>query len=572
MRPDLIGGRYRIDHAVGRGGMGTVWLARDELLRRDVAVKQVGLLPGQSDTDSARALREARSAAGLGHRNVVTVFDVVEERDAIWLVMEYVEGRSLSQIVAAEGPLDPARVADIGAQVADGLAAAHAVGTIHRDVKPGNVLVRADGLAQISDFGIARSPGDPRLTQSGLLTGTPTYFSPELARGAAPSPAADVWALGATLYAAVEGHPPYRSQENPVALLHDIVTTRPPAPDRAGFLEPVLQRLLDRDPVSRWTMPDAAHALHRLASEHAPERTRAETLRDIPAGPPARPAEAAAPERTGRGAGGSGRLDPSSTAVARAIGPVEGPAAESRDRSDPLPGSSAPGGSRPSGSPPRGSPPPGSSPAGSSPAGSSPAGRSVGGRAGYALAALVLLLLVGGGVGYLLVHTGGDGSADHGGGTAAGVRSRSATSTPTSGPSGSGSADSGGTGSSGTGSSGTGSTGTGSAGATPSESADGTSQAAFLQRYFTLAPGGTDAAWRQLGPGEQAQGRSRYDSFWRGISSVTVSDVRAEAGSDKVEATLTYRRTDGVTSTERHRLTLVRSGDGYLIDADVPAG
>ncbi|MFL5007325.1 MAG: serine/threonine-protein kinase, partial [Microvirga sp.] len=278
MQPDLIGGRYRVGSAIGQGGMGTVWLCRDEKLQRDVAVKQVGRLPGESMTDSARALREARSSAALSHRNVVTVFDVVEESDAIWLVMEYVPSRSLSEIIREDGPLDPAVVARIGAQVADGLAAAHAMGTMHRDVKPGNVLIREDGVAKISDFGIARNAGDPALTQSGFLTGTPSYFSPELATGHPPSQAADVWALGATLYAAVEGRPPYRPRENPVAVLHDIATGQPPRPQHAGFLEEPLRRMLDRDPKSRWSMADAAHSLNRLARLHAAERTRENTV------------------------------------------------------------------------------------------------------------------------------------------------------------------------------------------------------------------------------------------------------------------------------------------------------
>ncbi len=282
MHPDLIGGRYRVGGAIGQGGMGTVWLATDEVLRRDVAVKRVGLLPGESVTDSARALREARSSAALSHRNVVTVYDVVEEDQAIWLVMEHVPGRSLSELIRESGAMDPAVVADIGAQVADGLAAAHAAGTTHRDVKPGNVLVRDDGVAKISDFGIARTVGDPTLTQSGFVTGTPSYFSPELARGAAPDQASDVWALGATLYAAVQGRAPYRAQQNAVAVLHQIATDPPPPPTRADFLEPVLSRMLDRDPASRWSMADAAHALHRLAREHAPENTLAQTLGEAP--------------------------------------------------------------------------------------------------------------------------------------------------------------------------------------------------------------------------------------------------------------------------------------------------
>ena len=278
MQPELIGGRYRVESAIGKGGMGTVWLCRDETLQRNVAVKQVGLLPNESVTDSARAFREARSTAALSHRNVVTVFDVVEESGHIWLVMEHVPGRSLSQIIKQDGPLDPGTVAEIGAQVAAGLAAAHAAGTMHRDVKPGNVLIREDGVAKISDFGIARTHGDPALTQSGFLTGTPSYFSPELARGGDPGPGTDVWALGATLYAAVEGHSPYEQRNNPVAVLHDITQGQPPHPQRADFLEPALQRMMDRDPNSRWSMEDAAHVLRRLADQHKPESTLVNTL------------------------------------------------------------------------------------------------------------------------------------------------------------------------------------------------------------------------------------------------------------------------------------------------------
>ena len=278
MQPELIGGRYRVESAIGKGGMGTVWLCRDETLHRNVAVKQVGLLPDESVTDSARAFREARSTAALSHRNVVTVFDVVEESGHIWLVMEHVPGRSLSEIIKQDGPLDPGTVAEIGAQVAAGLAAAHAAGTMHRDVKPGNVLIREDGVAKISDFGIARTHGDPTLTQSGFLTGTPSYFSPELARGGDPGPGTDVWALGATLYAAVEGHSPYEQRSNPVAVLHDITQGQPPHPQRAEFLEPALQRMMDRDPESRWSMDDAEHMLRRLADEHKPESTLVNTL------------------------------------------------------------------------------------------------------------------------------------------------------------------------------------------------------------------------------------------------------------------------------------------------------
>jgi hypothetical protein len=266
MTPDLIAGRYRVERAVGRGGMGTVWLCQDEILGREVAVKQVGHLPGESTTDTARALREARSSAALNHKNVVSVFDVVESEEGAWLVMEYVPSRTLSEILREDGPLVPERAAWIGAQVAAGLAAAHANGTIHRDVKPGNILVGADDTAKISDFGIARMVGEEQLTRTGLVTGTPSYFSPELARGEDPGQESDVYALGATLYAAVEGRAPYPEQRNAIAMLARIATEPPPVPTRAGLLAGPIDRMMDRDPATRWSMADAAHALHRAAA------------------------------------------------------------------------------------------------------------------------------------------------------------------------------------------------------------------------------------------------------------------------------------------------------------------
>src|SRR6478736_6514480 len=267
MRHETIAGRYLVVRAVGRGGMGTVWLCHDTVLGREVAVKQVGVLPGESAPDLARALREARSSAGLNHPHVVSVYDAVEADDHIWLVMEYVPGEMLSQLIAREGRLEPERVAAIGAQIADGLVAAHARGTVHRDVKPGNVLIAGD-TAKISDFGIARTYGGEQLTRSGLVMGTPLYFSPELARGADPSPAADVWALGATLYAAVEGVPPIADRGNAIATLSAIAETRPPHPEHAGFLTNAIGRMLDPDPSSRWAMVDAAQALRRLHEQH----------------------------------------------------------------------------------------------------------------------------------------------------------------------------------------------------------------------------------------------------------------------------------------------------------------
>jgi eukaryotic-like serine/threonine-protein kinase len=302
MAPDRIAGRYRVERAAGQGGMGTVWLCTDEVLGRQVAVKQVGTLPGETTLDLARALREACSSAALNHRNVVSVYDAVEEGDHIWLVMEYVRGRTLAELVAEAGALSPEQAASIGAQVADGLAAAHARGTVHRDVKPGNILVSEDGVAKISDFGIARTTGDEQVTRTGMVIGTPTYFAPELARGEEPTAAVDVWALGATLYAAVEGRTPYPENPNALAMLNEIAHRPPSPPERAGFLTEPITRSLDPDPRSRWSMADLAHVLHRLDQQHASGRTRPVTasLPAVPAAtaatpkaPPAPPAPAA---------------------------------------------------------------------------------------------------------------------------------------------------------------------------------------------------------------------------------------------------------------------------------------
>lgn len=229
--PDLIAGRYRVDRAVGRGGMGTVWLCLDETLHRLVAVKQVGVVAGESADDTRRVMREARTAAALNHRSAVSIYDVVEHEGSPWLVMEYFPSRTLSEVLA-DGPLPAARVATIGAQVAAALASAHDAGVVHRDVKPSNILVGDDDIAKLSDFGIARIAYDDQLTETGLLVGTPAYFAPEVARGGAPGPESDAWALGATLYAAVEGRPPHPKQANAVATLAAIVSE--PVPRRGG--------------------------------------------------------------------------------------------------------------------------------------------------------------------------------------------------------------------------------------------------------------------------------------------------------------------------------------------------
>ena len=265
MSPEVIAGRYVVLRQIGRGGMGAVWLCRDEVLGREVAVKQVGGLPGESAPHLARALREARASAALNHSRVVSIYDAVEDGDHVWLVMEHVPSRTLSAVLADEGPLPPRRAAFIGAQVAEGLAAAHAGGTVHRDVKPGNILVGDDDLAKVSDFGIARHVGDDTLTQTGMVTGTPMFFSPQLARGVRATPADDVWALGATLFTAVEGHPPWPQDPNALAMLVHIAENPPPRPASAGPLTTLMGQMMDPDPAARPDMATVAGSLHAIA-------------------------------------------------------------------------------------------------------------------------------------------------------------------------------------------------------------------------------------------------------------------------------------------------------------------
>ena len=251
----LIAGRYRLGERLGRGGMGVVWAARDELLARPVAVKEVRL-PASVDADERgllreRTLREARTAARLDHPSAVRMFDVCEEDEQAYLVMELIDGRTLSEVIRDEGPIAAAQAAEIGVCLLDALTAAHAAGIVHRDVKPGNVLVRPDGRVSLTDFGIASTADDPSITSTGLLLGSPAYIAPERARGGAPEPSSDLWSLGATLYTAVEGRPPF-DHPDPVATLTAVVTENPQPCRLAGpALGALLMRLLDKDPARR---------------------------------------------------------------------------------------------------------------------------------------------------------------------------------------------------------------------------------------------------------------------------------------------------------------------------------
>ncbi|GII88026.1 hypothetical protein Ssi03_60160 [Sphaerisporangium siamense] len=266
----LLAGRYRLIAPIGQGGMGTVWRAADELLRQEVAIKEVLLPPELGAEHRAelreRTLREARAAASLrSHPSIVTVHDVVLEGGQPWIVMELVRGRSLDKIVREGGPLPPARVAAAGRAVLDALGAAHAAGILHRDVKPGNVLITDDGRVLLTDFGIATIAGDPALTQAGLLSGSPGYTAPERLRGEPDGPPSDLWSLGATLYAAVEGVPAFR-RDNAAAVMAAVMMHEPRPPVLAGPLAPVLAAMLEKDPARRCPPDWAAARLHEIAS------------------------------------------------------------------------------------------------------------------------------------------------------------------------------------------------------------------------------------------------------------------------------------------------------------------
>lgn len=236
--------------------MGAVWLAHDEVLDRRVALKRIGLLPGADSTDLARAEREARLAAQLSHPHVVAVFNLVAdaETDSRWLVMEYVEGSTLAQLVREHGAFTPEEAAPLIRQVADALVAAHAAGIVHRDVKPSNILVDRRRQAKLTDFGIARVAADPALTQTGFLTGSPAYLAPEVASGERGDEAVDVWSLGATLFHVLAGRPPYDIGDHVLGGLYKIVNDPPPRLPEAGRLAPLLEGAMEKDPRRRWSM------------------------------------------------------------------------------------------------------------------------------------------------------------------------------------------------------------------------------------------------------------------------------------------------------------------------------
>ncbi|MEU4251892.1 protein kinase [Amycolatopsis sp. NPDC026612] len=266
----MVAGRYRLRSVLGSGSMGTVWSAYDEFLHRQVAVKEMKVPPGipasQADELRERTLREARAIAVLSHPNVIILHDVAREDDQPFVVMELLPSRSLAHILRDHGPLTVGQAAAVGIAVASALEAAHAAGITHRDVKPGNVLVASDGRIKLTDFGIARNVSEATMTRTGIMLGSPAYIAPEVASGGAVTPAADLWGLGATLFAAVEGAPPYDADGDPLETVGKVVNGKVPQP-KAGPLADVIGGLMKKEPGKRITLREVRHRLYPLQTK-----------------------------------------------------------------------------------------------------------------------------------------------------------------------------------------------------------------------------------------------------------------------------------------------------------------
>ncbi len=266
----MVAGRYRLRSVLGSGSMGTVWSAYDEFLHRQVAVKEMKVPPGipasQADELRERTLREARAIAVLSHPNVIILHDVAREDDQPFVVMELLPSRSLAHILRDHGPLTVEQAAAVGIAVASALEAAHSAGITHRDVKPGNVLVASDGRIKLTDFGIARNVSEATMTRTGIMLGSPAYIAPEVASGGPVTPAADLWGLGATLFAAVEGAPPYDADGDPLETVGKVVNGKVPKP-KAGPLAEVISALMKKEPGQRITLRDVRHRLYPLQTK-----------------------------------------------------------------------------------------------------------------------------------------------------------------------------------------------------------------------------------------------------------------------------------------------------------------
>ncbi|MPZ84768.1 MAG: protein kinase [Actinophytocola sp.] len=518
----LVAGRYRLGAKIGSGAMGIVWQAHDERLHRTVAVKQMLLQPGlseaQAEESRRRCMREGRIAARLAHPNAITVYDVAEHDGDPWLVMEYLPSKSLATVLSERGTLPPQEAARIGTQVASALVAAHAAGIVHRDIKPANVLLADDGTVKITDFGISRATGDVTVTATGMLAGTPAYLAPEVAKGEDPTPAADVFSLGSTLYTAIEGHSPFGLSENTLALLYAVAAGNITPPRHAGPLTALLNQLLRVAPAERPTLTTARDSLAAVAdgkpgfigAAGAPtDRIAGNRLPPppMPLGPPTPPR----PSQPWAKQDGT-RLD---------VHPFSEPTPSGPLQRQPLP-------------------------SGPPPAARRPADGSRARSIVLTVLAIVAAMLVG-----ILVASLLSAGNDNDGGQAEQTATQQEQPPPQ-----------------------TGSETTTEATTESSESSEPTGEdyEQAVRDYYALLPGDPDQAWQLLTKRAQSKskGKRGYDNFWATIASVDVLDTKAEG--NRVVATLRYQSNSGDRSAEATSFAVVQRDGELMIDNFVRVG
>jgi serine/threonine protein kinase len=547
----LVAGRYRLKSQIGGGGMGTVWLARDELLGREVAIKQVlsppGVAAAEADQQRQRALREGRIAARLSHPHAISVYDVALESGQPWLVMEYLPSRSLAAVLAEDGVLRVDQVAQIGAQVADALAATHAAGIVHRDVKPANILIgqggRIEGLVKITDFGISHASGDVTLTQTGQITGTPAFLAPEVAQGREMTEASDVFSLGATLYTCIEGQPPFGMEDNALGMLHRVAGGQIEPPQRAGSLTKPLLQMLAAEPDDRPSMAEVRDVLAKLAAGRSRDTTTVLLARTDLGSGQGRNRTAAFP--AGVIADGDAPAPPAETprpAPTLTSPAVPEPAASPGPAADGAAGGSAVAVARPERTPP-------------------PAAQTPGRRRGHGLwllIGLVAVVLAGLVAFWVLSLNDPDDASNAQDPPAASASAGPTESAEPTEPTGAGSEET-------TGAEETGATETAGT-ASPEDPAQAVSD------FFALVPDDLPAAHQLTSPAFQSEfPLERFSGFWDDYEDVQISNVQTESDTSAL-VDITFVEPGGAATTERHRITFVRGEDGrLLLERDVMA-